>query len=55
MMLLFYLPSGFEGGEAFVAGEEVVIDYGLVSHFDLMPFLRHPKLIRVSYQVRDIV
>jgi hypothetical protein len=27
----------------------------LVSHFDLMSFLRHIRVIRFSYQVRDIV
>jgi hypothetical protein len=48
-MLLFYLPSRFEGGEAFVAGEEVVIDYGLVSHFEFVSFLRHAEVVRVSY------
>ncbi len=48
-MPLRHLHSRFEGGEAFVAGEEVVIDYGLVSHFYLMPFLRHAEVVRVSY------
>ena len=48
-VLLCHLPSRFFRNQPFGAGEEVVIDDGLVANFDLMSFLRHSKVVRVSY------
>ena len=39
----------------FVSRHKIIIDYGLIAYFYLMPFLRHPKLIRVSYQIRYVI
>ena len=38
-----------------VSCHKIIIDYGLIAYFYLMPFLRHPKLIRVSYQVWYVI
>jgi len=38
-----------------VSRHKIIIDYGLIAYFYLMPFLRHPIFIRVSYQVRYVI
>ena len=54
-MLFSNLFPRLMGVEASVTGNEVVIDYGLVAYFEFVSFLRHAEVVRVSYQVRDIV
>ena len=54
-MLLFYLFPRFLCRQTFVPGKEIVIYHSLISYFNLMPFLRHPKLIRIAYQIRYVI
>ena len=47
--------SRFVSRNAFITSEEVIIHHRLISYLNLMPFLRHPKIIRVSDEVRDVI
>ena len=38
-----------------ITRKEVIIHLSLVPYFYLMPFLRHPKIIRVTYQVGHVI
>ena len=55
LMLLRHLLSCIVRRQTLVASDEVIIDDGLVAEFDLMPLLRHTKVIRVPHQIRNIV
>ena len=54
-MIIGHLLSGFLSRKTLGTGDEVVIDDGLVAYFDLVSFGGHAEVVRVSYEVRDVV
>ena len=54
-MLFTHLLSRLMCRNTFVSRNKVVIYHSLIPCFNLMPFLRHPKLIRIAYQIRYVI
>ena len=54
-MLRSHLHSRFVSRNTFVPRHKVIIHHGLILHFNLMPFLRHPEVIWISYQIGYVI